>query len=654
MKKLAALTLSLFLAVGTVLADTPKDATPQAAKTAQKAKPRAAAKQADKSAEIAAQIEELRKSLQAQQEQIQQLKNELARRDQQITDARNAAAAADSKASEAAAKATAAVASTAEAKTASSTLVSDVNDLKLGSETLKVAVQDTQKKIIAGESPSTIHYKGVNLTPGGFIEAATVFRQRATSSDINTPFNSIPYPGNALGKVTENNFTARQSRLTLLAETTIGSAKVTGYYEGDFLGAGTTSNNRQSNSYVFRQRQLWANVTWANGFQVAGGQMWSLVTESRKGIANRQEAFPLMIDPQYVVGWAWQRAYGFRAIKDFGKFAVGASIEGPQTTIGGRGFPANFFINAPGAAGGLYNSFDGSGYTLNRTPDFLVKATLDPGWGHYEVVGILSDFRNRVYPCGNLPVVVANLPAGCGGSGTSTFGAFNDSRVGGGGGFTARLPIVAKKVDLVAHVQGGDGIARYSSGQLADVTARPDGTLALIRSGAWLGMLELHPNAKLDIYAYGGGEYAARTAYTFIMPGNPAATPPVPNKIVATGYGSPLFNNAGCSLEGFPTGNGAQPPGTPNPPSGSGFPNTGANCAGDIHHIIEGTVGFWHKFYNGPKGRIQWGVQYSYLTKYAWSGNGLTGSAVTATPGPSLRPHAIDNMVWTSFRYYLP
>jgi hypothetical protein len=578
------------------------------------------------------------------------LKNELARRDQQITDANNAAAAAASKASEAAAKATAAAASMAEAKTASSTLVSDVNDLKLGSETLKVAVQDTQKKIISAESPSTIHYKGVNLTPGGFIEAATVFRQRATSSDINTPFNSIPYPGNALGKVTENNFTARQSRLTLLAETTIGSAKVTGYYEGDFLGAGTTSNNRQSNSYVFRQRQLWANVTWANGFQIAGGQMWSLVTESRKGIANRQEAFPLMIDPQYVVGWAWQRAYGFRVIKDFGKFAVGASIEGPQTTIGGRGFPANFFINAPGAAGGLYNSFDGSGYTLNRTPDFLVKATLDPGWGHYEVVGILSDFRNRVYPCGNLPL--PTFPTATCTSATSVAGAFNDSRVGGGGGFTARLPIVAKKVDLVGHVQGGDGIARYSSGQLADVTARPDGTLALIRSGAWLGMLELHPNAKLDIYAYGGGEYAARTAYTFIAPAT--TTPPVPAKIFATGYGSPLFNNAGCSIEGFPTGAGAQPPGTPNPPSGSGFPNTGAGCAGDIHHIIEGTVGFWHKFYNGPKGRIQWGVQYSYLTKYAWSGNGLTGSAVTATPGPSLRPHAIDNMVWTSFRYYIP
>jgi hypothetical protein len=72
MKTLAALTLSLFVTVGTALADTPKDRTPQAAKPAQKAKPKAATKKVDKSAEIAAQLEELRKSLQAQQEQIQQ------------------------------------------------------------------------------------------------------------------------------------------------------------------------------------------------------------------------------------------------------------------------------------------------------------------------------------------------------------------------------------------------------------------------------------------------------------------------------------------------------------------------------------------------------------------------------------------------------
>jgi len=57
------------------------------------------------------------------------------------------------------------------------------------------------------------------------------------------------------------------------------------------------------------------------------------VTESKKGIANRQEAFPLQIDPQYVVGWAWQRAYGFRVVKDFGKFAFGLGIEGPRPPL---------------------------------------------------------------------------------------------------------------------------------------------------------------------------------------------------------------------------------------------------------------------------------------------------------------------------------
>ena len=72
--------------------------------------------------------------------------------------------------------------------------------------------------------------------------------------------------------------------------------------------------------------------------------MWSLATENRKGILNRQEALPMIIDPQYVVGFTWARQYAFRVVKDFGgKAAIGVSIEGPQATIGGRGF--NTFTN---------------------------------------------------------------------------------------------------------------------------------------------------------------------------------------------------------------------------------------------------------------------------------------------------------------------
>ena len=56
---------------------------------------------------------------------------------------------------------------------------------------------------------------------------------------------------------------------------------MTGYVEADFLGAGITSNNNQSNSYVLRQRQVWGQAALHNGWTFTGGQMWSLVTETK-------------------------------------------------------------------------------------------------------------------------------------------------------------------------------------------------------------------------------------------------------------------------------------------------------------------------------------------------------------------------------------
>jgi len=625
--------------------DTPKDADAQPAKPAAPAKAKAAAKKAENSdSAIAAEIEELRQAMQAQQEQLTLLKEELAKRDRQIDEARDAAAAANARAAEATTKATEAVNTTVAVKSAADTLNTKVADLSASNEALKttVATEQADAKKASEEGPASISYKGIRITPGGFVEAATTFRSHATGDDINTQFTGIPYPNSALSRLSENVFSARQSRLSLLIESNVGSAKVTGYVETDFLGTGVTSNNRQSNSYVLRYRQFWGRVAFDNGLAFSGGQMWSLVTESRKGIENRQEAFPMMIDPQYIVGWAWQRADSLRVVKSFGdKFAVAAAIEGPQTTFTGHNTGNNFLFNTAGAGGGLNNFVDATGYTANKSPDFLFKVAVDPGWGHYEVVGILSPFRARVYPCGAVPVIVANLPAGCNGSGTSVFGAFNDGRTGGGVGATARFPIVAKKVDLVAHFQGGDGIGRYSSAQLADVTARPDGTLAPVRSAAWLGMLELHPSPKLDIYAYGGGEYAGRTDFTIT---NAAGFP------VGVGYGSPLLNNSGCTTEGFPV---VPPNPSPFPPvsSPTGAGSSGT-CTGDVRTVIEGTVGFWHNMYQGSKGRLRWGIAYSYLTKIGWSGD--NASATTGAVGPSISPKAVDNMVFTSFRYYIP
>src|SRR5260370_4863573 len=222
------------------LPDTPKDGDPQSAQNPKTKTSKKAAKPAKSATAILAeQVEALRQSMEAQQQQIKQLQEELAKRDSQIGDAKSAAAAADAKASEADAKASAAASSTAEVKTTTTTLSSDVADLKLGNDSLKGAVADTQKKIIAGESPVSIHYKGITLTPGGFLAAETVTRTRATSGDINTPFTGDPFNAADVAHLTASNFTDRHSRPSLLAEGKLANAKMTGYYEADFLSAGT-------------------------------------------------------------------------------------------------------------------------------------------------------------------------------------------------------------------------------------------------------------------------------------------------------------------------------------------------------------------------------------------------------------------------------
>ena len=632
MRKLASLALSLFLLTGTAFADSPKDSPKDAPKeTAAKSAKAAAANAATKTnAELAAQMEELRQALQAQQEQLQMLKEELAKRDRQIDEAREAAASANAHAAEANTKAVEAVATSAEVKSTATALNSTVANLAASNAAVVNSTTSGGQSNAnqAGEDgPVSIRYKGISITPGGFIAAETVFRTRSAQSDVNTqPFSGIPFNGNPLAHTTEFQASARQTRLSVLAESKIGTTKVSGYEEGDFLTSSVNSNNRQSNSYAFRQRQLWAQAALENGFTVTAGQQWTLATETRKGLQNRTEALPMTIDAQYTAGFTWARQYGFRLVKNFGdKYALGFSVEEPQVTVGGRGFTTvngstNFFVNAPGNSGGLLNAFDATGYTLNQRPDFLFKAAADPGWGHYEVYYVLRTFRDRVYPC--LTATVA-VPCPANGATTpSTAGAFNDSRLGGGLGVNARVPLLHKKLDAGIHFFGGDGVGRYGSSQLSDVTARPNGTLALIRGGQALGTLEFHPSPKLDVYLNAGWEYAFRTAYL-----NAAGTGGV-------GYGSQLFNNSGCNVEAtFPTN--------------QYTPGASGTCNGDVKDVIEGTIGFWHKYYQGPKGRLQWGIQYSYVVKNTWSAQG-------GGVGFGIAPNAIDNMVFTSFRYYIP
>jgi hypothetical protein len=677
--------LALVLALSGVFAAQAQQSTATA--TAKTSKRKAAAK-ADSA--VATQLGELKQAIDAQQQQIKQLSDQVQSRDQQIQQLQQRLDQSQTATTQAESKADAAQSqASAQAQTVDS-LKGDVADLKSNSTNAALALQETQKNISKQfESPAAIHYKGISITPGGFVEAATVTRQRATSADINTPFTGIPFPGNELSKVWENNFTARQSRLSVLAEGKAGTTKLTGYWETDWLGTGVTSNNRQSNSYVNRQRQIWGQVALASGLSVTAGQMWSLVTEDKKGIDNRQELPPLTVDSQYNVGFDWARQYGVRVVQNIAnKLAVGFAVEGPQATIGGRGFSSvvtstsgittatggNTILDAAGAGGGLFNFADTTGYSINKAPDLIAKAALDPGWGHYEVFGVASLFRNRVYPCGvvgtnakdNVSPAAALNQIACSLNGTitpSTTGAFNNNAWGGGGGANFRIPLLpSKKLELEGQGMAGDGIGRYGSAQIADLTFTPNGTEALIRNYHGMGGLEWH-SPKWDLYGYYGAEYGARTAFkgyniitatkTVAIPAT-ATTTAIPATTSTTfktnqigGYGSPFANNSGCLTESLPSNNLTgqfPPPAAPfNPTSGS--------CAGDIRVISEATVGFWYKFYNGPKGGFRFGLQYSYFEKDGWSGN--NSSAGTSTK-PGFAPKAIDNMIWTSIRYYIP
>ncbi len=590
MKRPTALALSILMSMSAFAAD---PASPQAtSKTTTKHK-------ATSTSSVSAEIQQMKDALAAQQRQIEELKQQVTQRDQAIQQTQQQLNQIQSSATAAQAKADEAAAASAKAGENSATLEKDVTDLKANSTAAAVEMQETQKRIAGVESPLAIHYKGVTITPGAFLAGETVYRQHALFADINTPFSSIPFPGSGQYNTSEFFGSGRQSRLSFLVQGKLKSANLTGYYEMDWLGAGVTSNNNESNSYVNRQRQLWGQAALHNGWTFTGGQMWSLVTETKKGMDNRTEALPMTIDPQYQVGFSWARQYGFRVTKNLNnKFWLGASLEDPQTTFSATNAPANFFFGGAGLTSGLFNN--GANYSANYLPDFVFKAAAEPGIGHYEVFGIISSFRDRVYPGATLATPTAA-------------GAFNSKVTGWGVGGNARVT-VHKVVDLGVHFLGGDGVGRYGTSGLSDVTVNPDGTPALIRSYQGLGTLEFHTK-KWDVYFNGGEEYAGRVS-------NPNAA----GKLV--GYGVQSLVATGCFAEVVPA-------------AGGFAPGSAANCSVATRSMFEGTAGFWYKVYNGDRGRIQFGPQYSYVRRNTWQGVG--GS-----------PNTDENMFFTSFRYYLP
>lgn len=574
------------------------------------------------------QIQDLRNQMQSQ---IDSLKQQLVGKDEQLQEAKQAAAAAQASADKAQQAVDAQQQADTQNATAVSTLQSTVSDLKGNQASLATTISDETSAIKKQiEAPEAVRYKGITLSPAGsFLAAETVWRSSATGGDINTPFTGVPLQNSDAYNLSEFFGSGRQSRIAMRATGKLENMTLTGYYEADFLSAGVTSNNNQSNSYTLRQRQLWADAALSNGWDFSGGQGWSLVTETTQGLTRGTEILPATIDAQYEAGFMWARQYSFRVTKAIdNKLFAGISIENAEVlNAGGAGLPTAVLIGSAGTSGGLYNAGGTAAggtlanYSFNYTPDFVAKIAAEPGWGHWELFGIARSFRDRIYPAG----LTAGTVTPCGVA-SSTATPCNDVTWGGGVGGGFRGPLATKKVTIGLKGLYGDGVGRYGSSTISDITLRSNGQISPLHAFSALSTVELNPTPRLMVYLNYGGDYVGRDI-----------------QYVGTsevGYGNYNTDMSGCRIE--PTSTAGDPTSDPITPG-----NSTNGCKGVTKDVQEFTAGWWYNIYAGPKGRLRQGLQYSLIRRDLWSGAG-------GTLNPGGDAHGDDNMVFTSFRYYLP
>ncbi|MDB6157131.1 MAG: uncharacterized protein JWO04_837 [Gammaproteobacteria bacterium] len=406
----------------------------------------------------------------------------------------------------------------------------------------------------------------IMLTPGGFLEFTSIYRKRNETADIGSSFGSIPFPNNNNYYIKEFRETARDTRVSLLAQGPPGyDYKGEGYLETDFVSAGTNSNGNQSNSYTLRIRQ--AYLGWSRpdlGWAIMAGQAWSLVTPYKNGLTARQEDIPLVDDGQLYVGFNWARQTQFRLVKTFSPaVAVGLSLESPQNALKGT-VPAGATGGNPGGPG--LNSE--ANYSTDIAPDVILKLALDPGYGHYELYSLTRFLHDRA------PGVPGNLASET--SHTTVAQSFGAGLI---------LPLWSKWLELHATTLIGHGNGRYGSAQLSDSTYNArDGSVAALREQQGLVGLIAHPLQAFDVYAYGGFEQQTAA------------------------YGLVPDNNMACSTNFINVGS---------------LP-TSADCGG-VGRVRQVAGGFVWKAYRGPLGYVTAGPEVEYVkdTTYA-AKNGTT------------------------------
>ena len=132
----------------------------------------------------AADVQALKDALAAQQLQIQKLTDQL-QRQQAVQEAQQAALRVSDKVN-------AAPAQIAAISAPETTGINAIAPLQQDSAAPQTPNPDDQPQTFNKqmEGTTTIHFRGINITPGGYAEGAFIRRSRALGADLSTPYNS--------------------------------------------------------------------------------------------------------------------------------------------------------------------------------------------------------------------------------------------------------------------------------------------------------------------------------------------------------------------------------------------------------------------------------------------------------------------------------
>jgi hypothetical protein len=193
------------------------------------------------------------------------------------------------------------------------------------------------KDSVPPKAPLSLEVGGVAITPTGWLDLTQVWRSKTVTSGLPTNFAAIPFNNTVQGHRRQTLSSAANSRMGVQMDTKVLGFRVLGVVETDFLGYAPSNIATTTNADGLRLRLAFADLRKGK-WEILGGQSWSLLTPSRKGISPLGSTLFLTqdLDPNIMTGLTWARTPQFRVVfhpKD--TVSMGVSFESGNTYAGG-------------------------------------------------------------------------------------------------------------------------------------------------------------------------------------------------------------------------------------------------------------------------------------------------------------------------------